>query len=903
MFKKDLVSHINEDYKELKNLVIRIDGEDIDDKLYNLLTPYLAQKNTLDNENRVILYYSREDSNQQKLLPFYVGLSSYYKAFTSIKSKFSKSNLDTDFIESSLASINNQIPDEFKWLDKKWKNYGFVLNISKNNKIRLKIESIEKNKLLRAPEIQNLIPSLEGSIENYQFIKQDIEKTQIKLNKFLNENKAVLKYKEIVDSSETNIGVKEILELGNTTNISPVAGVLLFTNKTKYKKLIENTYINNNPLIDKFSIAEVIFKADGELSIVKYGDEEPIIFFCSTENYLGWKEIILELNVNYLNTLVIDDFKTIIQKEIRNEFKNFRDFALSINEAQKNNELKDVYLLDEDSNFHNSKFLKKFNLDIYPWLLNYQERNYLAEKKVSEYCHKTISINDEFGSKFWENFKPLILQLNSILISELSLEKKASILNLLKDGYDFLERATSYYCPQLEFDLKEFIGELHTLNQTIDSASLKNKINDINEVINPQILTNNKLQAICKIILLESRGPTVIVSKNINKNDQIGARNHILKQTNQEIDFIDLDVLMSSSLKPYQNAFFLHFSGDHSRTLFLSKFCKNQYIILNDQSESGYYRKCFYRYTPNIIELSDFDNKLILLHLENKENLIEKNKIEYRFEDYFNCENNKIETNHKNDSQEKFENESQEIESQNFSFVIDKIIQQQKTIIIDSSSNNNQQTTYLILFEKSFMKVPHHKYFHILEDNDYRDEIEFKKKVTDLRIGDKVFVMEGFNDDFNVLLNFLKNEHQELANYFDAAECWRQDLNNYYEREGGYYSRLNSFLKQMGIKVTNPTVEKWVNGITIMPDSLPQLIKIFRKEEKSNTSKFPTEQIIKSTHWLAKFRTSLHKEIFQYHVFKKYGMYQQINNLTLKTLIEKMDNIVNIQEVIMIQKN
>ena len=35
-----------------------------------------------------------------------------------------------------------------------------------------------KNKLLRAPEIQNLIPNLEGSIQNYQSIKQDIEETQ-----------------------------------------------------------------------------------------------------------------------------------------------------------------------------------------------------------------------------------------------------------------------------------------------------------------------------------------------------------------------------------------------------------------------------------------------------------------------------------------------------------------------------------------------------------------------------------------------------------------------------------------------------------------------------------------------------------------------------------------------------
>ena len=46
MFKKELMSHIKFDYKELNNLDISIDGEIIDDTLYNLLTPYLAHKNT-----------------------------------------------------------------------------------------------------------------------------------------------------------------------------------------------------------------------------------------------------------------------------------------------------------------------------------------------------------------------------------------------------------------------------------------------------------------------------------------------------------------------------------------------------------------------------------------------------------------------------------------------------------------------------------------------------------------------------------------------------------------------------------------------------------------------------------------------------------------------------------------
>ena len=185
------------------------------------------------------------------------------------------------------------------------------------------------------------------------------------------------------------------------------------------------------------------------------------------------------------------------------------------------------------------------------------------------------------------------------------------------------------------------------------------------------------------------------------------------------------------------------------------------------------------------------------------------------------------------------------------------------------------------------------------ESDDFNDQ---KKKVSELNVGDKVFLMEGFNNDFNELLTFLKNEYSELDKHFDAANSWRLDLINQYKEEGGFYTKLNLFLKNNGVVVSNPTVEKWVTGITIMPDSLPQLIEIFRKQEYSYSSRFSSEEIINSTRWLAKFRTSLHKEIFQYHVYKKYGMYQQIRNLKLKSLIEKMDDVVSIQEIIMIQK-
>ena len=89
MFKSELIEFIRKDYKELKELEVEIEGVPLEGTLYNLLTPYLAHKNTIDNQNRVISFYTSEGSKQQKLLPFYIGLSNYYKAFSEIKSEYS----------------------------------------------------------------------------------------------------------------------------------------------------------------------------------------------------------------------------------------------------------------------------------------------------------------------------------------------------------------------------------------------------------------------------------------------------------------------------------------------------------------------------------------------------------------------------------------------------------------------------------------------------------------------------------------------------------------------------------------------------------------------------------------------------------------------------------------------
>ena len=902
MFKIELVDFIRSDYRELKDLAIKIEGSQLEGSLYNLLTPYLAHKNTLDSNNRIISFYTREGSRQQKLMPFYIGLSNYYKTFSQLKSNFSESKLNTTEIEYQLKSITNKLPSTFTYIGKSWSLMELALNIEKNNKIHVFIKSIEKRPKTIAPEIHNLIPNLKSFIEDYETLKNDILIAQKSIDEFLEENDDFIKFKEIRDASNSNIGINEILKLGNRLDVEPTAGVLLFTNKTKYKKLIENTLINEKPITETFSIAEVKVTTSGALELVFSGEGKPILYFCSLDYYAGWQDIVQELDVNYINTIVIDDFDSIVQKETRVDFEFFKSFASSIRNAQEENIIKDVYFLDEDYNFLNSKLLSNHGLHPYPWLLNYQERSSLNGKDIIEPCHKALSIKDELGASFWEEFKKLILHLNLFAKNETSFDRKAQILSLLSTGYILLSRVTSFYDPvDLKSKLNDYVKDLYGLNVELESASFKDKIDNLSEVVRNCHYSISKISIIIDLIKDGLVGKSLIVSKNLNDIDKHKASNLLHNAVpSHEVTFTSLEELNSTNTKIFDNVFFLHYSGKYTRSLFLSKYCKNQFIILNNRSELGFYKKCFYAYSPDIIDLSDFDNKLILLNLEDQESLIERNKIEYDIERYLNIVEPEDESEIE-DQEEISTFQTDEIDGQEFSFVIENVLTSQKSPI-EQDNPDNEIPEYLIFFENSFIKVPAHKHFYILNEEEALGSKDFKKKVSELRIGENVFLLEGFNDDFNELLSFLKNEHRELKLHLDAANSWRRDLQVQYEIEGGFYTRLNKFLASKGIVVTDPTVEKWVSGITIMPESLIDIVKLFQQNPDSFSSKFSLHQIVNSTKWLARFRTALHKEIFQYHIFKRYGMFEEINKLNLKSLIEKMDDIVSIRKVIMIEK-
>ena len=54
-------------------------------------------------------------------------------------------------------------------------------------------------------------------------------------------------------------------------------------------KLIESTHINGKPITEIFPIAEVKFKTSGEIEVIN-NNKRPLIFYCSTDYYAGWKK-------------------------------------------------------------------------------------------------------------------------------------------------------------------------------------------------------------------------------------------------------------------------------------------------------------------------------------------------------------------------------------------------------------------------------------------------------------------------------------------------------------------------------------------------------------------------------------------------------------------------------------
>lgn len=919
MFSEGLIDNIRDNYNELSSLDVAIDGQALKGTLHNLLTPYLAHRNTIDNNNRLISFYTREGSKQQKLLPFYIGISNYFKIYNDIKQELSTETFDTSTLENMLSKTLKLFPSEFSYIGKKWKVLELNVDLTKNNKILFYIESIERIPLIRAPKIQDLIGTNSNNKDfDIEQIYIAVNELQENVNDFIVKNKKFFEFDKLSDNSSSKLNIKDLIELGSKVNVKPNSGVLLFTSKTKYLQLVKDTTFNDYGISNMFPIAEVKVSRDMEISIEENLDVDnvPIIYYCSSDYYFSWETILEELKLTHVNTIVIDDFDVLMKKEARTDYHYFRDFSDEIIEAQNNNVIKDVYFLQKDYSLEVDKVMKDNGLNSYPWLMNHKERSMLKGMTSSnESNFKVLPIHNNFAYKFWENFRFISRHLTEEVINEEGINLKAEYLKLIKTGYELNERIGSYCNPAtIAKEIEAFVVDLKLIENNMNSSSFSNKIEKIEESLIYQDFGHSKINTVVGKIKKEGVSSNVlIVSKNKNESDQRFASNYVLNQTGSSADFLHIDELSFEKTKDYEHVFFFVFTGRLTKSIFFDSYGEFQSVVLNSKMELSYFEYCFNRYTPIIKDLSDFDNKLLLLNLEDQEYLVDSNKIEFNLSDYIvnsytKIEDKpqvKIENNEEEETIDEDEDEEDELGTSefDFTFVINKLIESDSNPESKHSLQDSQGYNTLIYFEDGFIRVSESKYFYILNEDIGGKSDDLKKQTSELVAGDRIFLMSGFNDDFTELLDYLKDRYSKLEKHFDAANSWRKDLQLKYLELDGYITSLQRYLKSNGIPVTPPTVDRWVNGKTIYPDSLIELITLFKTQENSFSNEYEIDEIINATAWLAKFRTKLHKQIYLYHIYKTYGMLHQIKELDLKDLIESLNDVVEIKEILMIQRN
>ncbi|WP_432411280.1 hypothetical protein [Rasiella sp. SM2506] len=913
MFNKELIAYIRNTYKEIDSLRVSIDDKPLKGTLYNLLTPFLAFTNTLDTHNRIISFYTREGSKQQKLLPFYIGISNYYKVYNEIKNDYSEDSIDTSELNSMLSEVESMFPEKFKYLNKEWVLKGLRVKLGINNKIYFAIESIERRPNEISPRLQDLLSTLSrAKVVETLTISSKTDSLQLYLNEFINSNTKFFELNKIKGDSNSEVDIKDIVKLGTNLNMKPSSGVLLFTSKAKYRQLLKDIQIDNLSITEQFPIAEIKISRDNECSIKSEGIEsvEPIIYYCSSEYYLGWEGVLEELNLTHVNTLIFDDFDFIIKKESRNDFANFKIFAEELKEAQSISSIKDVYFLQKDYNFDYNQILEKFGIETYPWLINQKERVSLnTNGTIEKSSFKTLSVTNTCHYNYWFTFKMLSRQLTEEISTASDINYSSELLNVIKIGYQLYDRLNSFFNNDiLKRDYYDYIEKLSKLSGEVNSTSYNSKVEVLSQLIDDEHFYNSKISVVVKVIQeLKLQEEVLVISKNNNQEDIEKAKNTILSDTGLNSSFLHLDDTTYVNTRKFKYVFFLTYSGKITKSLFLSKYCENQFVILNSKMELGYFKYCFTKFTPVISNLSDFDNKLLLLNLESQEYLVDTNKIELSLDDYvdygydiFNTQND-LPTIEDEIIEPEYVDDIESIDNNefDFSFVINKIIRNNNFRVTGASTTAENSANTLLLFEDGYLRVPQTKFFYLLNNT---SDTDIKKRASELKLNDKIFVMSGFNDDFSELLNYLKDKYRKLNKYYEASYSWRVDLINKYEELGGYITTLNRFLVTNDIFVTNPTVDRWVTGLTIYPDCLDQLIDLFRKDEFSKTSEFKKEEILEATEWVAKFRTKLHKQIYLYHVYKNHGMTHQIQELELKNVIERLNEVVNVKEILMIQQ-
>ena len=768
---------------------------------------------------------------------------------------------------------------------------------NKNNKIRVELKSIERTPKVTRPELTNLYHALQRKNGiSLNEIKSRTTELQHSLDDFIQKYKKQLILSGLLDKDRKELELDSIIEFGRKLNEKPKFAVLLFTNKTRYRNLIQKVHLNGKDINESFTTAEIRFSRKQEPEIVKSGLGIPVVYFCSIEYLLGWSEIKRSLGLDNVNTLVFDDFDEYFKREKRLSEPNLKILFEELRKAQSSDEIKDVYLLQKNTSYQNEKEIENYHKDIYPWLVNREQRRLITDDWIPDSPFLISKVSDEAITEILKSFKIISTHLRNQLRTNYNVNFKYELLSTLKEGYNLIDRLNSFYSPSHFYnDFKAWVESLFEIQDGLDSFMFKSTINQLIKDLDIVRFPNKKVDEVVKFLDQNvSLEELTIVSKNTNNEDKEYLAELIKSTIHMNLKYETLDDYDMIEANPEQFFLILNINDALLNSLYLNPKGRKHLIFVESEFELSYLRYHFDKNFHLINSLSNPQNKLLLLNLESQEHLLDQGSIDanLQLDDLYIKKKETLDGSSDVSGEFTRSDTKDPLEFFQFSFewVIDSVHKDTRN---HSPETIDQNYTYIILDDRVIRERLNKQFYVFDEDSD-----DLKVKASELKSGDHIFLLDSFNDDFNELIEYLAKSNSEIKHKVTCGQSWQRDLVTLYEQNGGYYDAIQNIFRKKGLDVVVPTIANWLSGSTVLPDSIEDLISILRSYDLPNTSRFDSSEIIQSAKWLISFRIKLRKETYQYHVYRKCGMRKEIQSLELVQIIEQLDKLLELKEVL-----
>ena len=689
--------------------------------------------------------------------------------------------------------------------------------------------------------------------------------------------------------------IKEYLSLCQNVSVNPLSipfegkirpksGVVVFTNKSKFKSILNSLMFKDGSTLKKYvNIQELRVdmnarREDSRKYVPlsqhrKVCSQIPLIIIAQSLDRGLLKEI--KEDYPHITTVVFDEFEKLTE-----EVDLIRKQALSLN--------LNLFTIQRDSFCSNFSRLSSAS----HWLLNYGQKVLLNEQKedridLSVCVARDIKFNELFikGRQVFELLKNLWEECPSGF----------DFSKLVADFWKLHKRLNSFYDLSV---FKKSVGELRMeideLEKGFDSVVYKDRFRETYAYLDS--ISLNEVSVKQRMFEDEINGESLLIVANFFEDADRLSLERELKLRHPRLKVIHFrDYKEEAEInRIYDTALFCNFFGEYRTLLFLRKYGHKTVLVLNNKEYDDFRVQCE-KMEKVTGRLSSEANIMKLLKCE-----------DFRSEGCANYSINGFQVNYKGEGERKYsESTGTENPSDLEIITLDRLFQK---LYSEKTANGNfrylpvgdRTKTIIYLDDGACMEVDSVKRFYaFFEESLEKSSIksrDLKIEAARIKEGMSIFRLKGREELEEIIDKVLQRLDVRARNIYEHQKLWRDAIRDYMLNENLSSRDFVERLQSWNFNIVSPvTVDNWLEGITDVPNNFNSLLNILYDNGILATA-VPQKIILKETQLYGRLKELAPKEVFRIYINQLRSIPYE-TDFNIPELIERVYDFVDIRTV------